>query len=193
MESESVKYSFKWSENEQLWTVTDRKGAHQHLCEGWQRFILKCYQRAAVCASSSMEYTSRVPDGSGNKSSVFIFLLVWDGFTSDGGLICSVCFAHTCEWSGLYLTQGFWTHFLLLHILLCLQSVIFFLYFQAPFVWVLWKLILDTVLKVCGITSVCQMLVISQWHYCLPAFALYLIQDKWIRNTIRDSPHFSSG
>lgn len=32
METESVKYSFKWSENEPLSTVTDRKRAHPHLC-----------------------------------------------------------------------------------------------------------------------------------------------------------------
>lgn len=97
------------------------------VCESWQRFVLKCYQRAAVCASSSMEYASRVPDGTGNKCSMFICLPVWDNFASDGGLICfhhlcscaCLCALHTClvkrKWSIaciriLYYATLLWFH-----------------------------------------------------------------------------------
>lgn len=80
---------WKWAGVNCHW---QKKSTPTFVCESWQRFVVTCYQGAAVCASSSMEYASRVPDGTGNKSIVFVCLLVWDSFASDRGL----CFQHPC-------------------------------------------------------------------------------------------------
>lgn len=65
MEEDSVKYSFKCSENEQLSTVAEKESTPTFVCERWQRFRSDVLSKSGGARFLFRGERIKLPDGAG--------------------------------------------------------------------------------------------------------------------------------